>query len=272
MTPIDRAYPGRGQKGEGIPPRAQMPHHRGADAGEGHLAQRQAPRVPDDGDDREPDDGQPPHAIEAEQIGRRDGGGQEDSGDDRADAEQTGAVPRGAEGELAAPELAVPAQARLGQDQEGDEEDDRRHRVLEPLDVGVLGQIGHRVRDGEAQDDRTHEGHRNGAQTPDDRRRVGVDDEQRQRGGRQGEGGCDEDPGQCGQHGADDPGVAGIGNGARPVERGERPVVDAGPHGDAHPGAVEEQPQPDGDDQGQDQDGHVVVGDPDRSPGPRCRC
>ena len=85
-----------------------------------------------------------------------------------------------------------------------------------------------------------------------------------ERGGRQGESGCDEDPRQCGQHGADDPGVAGIGNGARPVERGQCPVVDAGPHGDAHPGAVEEQPQPDGDDQSQDQDGHVVVGDPDR--------
>jgi hypothetical protein len=70
-------------------------------------------------------------------------------------------------------------------------------------------------------------------------------------------------PAKCSQHGADDPGVAGVGGGARPVERGERPVIDAGPHGDPYPGAVEEQAQPNGDDQGEDQDGHVVVGDPD---------
>jgi len=60
MTPITAPHPGRGQQGEGVPPGSQMPHHRGADAGEGHLAQRQAAGVPDDGDDREPDNGQPP--------------------------------------------------------------------------------------------------------------------------------------------------------------------------------------------------------------------
>ena len=259
-----RAHPGGGQEGEGVPLRPQVAHHGGADAGEGHLAQRKAPGVADDGDEREPDDSQTPHFVEGEHVGFADGGGEEDGDDDRADAEQAGAVPGRTEGELAAPELSVPAQARLGQEQQGKEEEDRRHRAVEPLDVGVLGQVGHRVCDGEAQNDRTHEGHRNGLQAPDDRRRVGVDDEQRQRRGRQGEGGCDEDPRQRGQHGADDPGIAGIGDGARPVERGQRPVVDAGPHGDADPGAVQEEPQPHGDDKGQDQDGDVVVGDPDR--------
>jgi len=48
------------------------------------------------------------------------------------------------------------------------------------------------------------------------------------------------------------------------VERGECPVVRRWPACDADPGAVEEEAQPDGDHQGQDQDGHVVVGDPDR--------
>ena len=264
MTPITAHTAAAASNDRGFPWAPRCPTTDGTDAGEGQLAQREAPGISDDGDDREPDDGQAPHAIEAEKVGCRDGGSEEHGGDDGPCAEEAGATPCGSVGEFSAPKLAVPAQARLGQDQEGNEEDDCRHCVLEPLDVGVLGQIGHRVRNGEAQDDRTHEGHRNGAQTPDDRRRVGIDDEERQRGGGQGQGGCDEDPRQCGQYGSDDPGIAGVGNGARPVERGERPVVDAGPHGDAHPGAVEEQPQADGDDEGQDQHGHVVVGDPDR--------
>src|SRR5580700_9481992 len=107
-----------------------MSDHRGADAGEGHLTQRQPARVADDGDDREPDDGEAPHLVEAEHVGFADGGGQEDGDDDRADTEETGAVPRGSEGQLAAPELPMAPQSRLRQDEERNEQDDRRYRVL----------------------------------------------------------------------------------------------------------------------------------------------
>ena len=80
-----------------------MPHHGGPDAAKGHLTQGQAPRVSDDGDDREPDDGQSPQAIEAEHVGLADGGGKENGDDDRTGAEKAGTAPRGAQSEFSAP-------------------------------------------------------------------------------------------------------------------------------------------------------------------------
>ena len=155
-----------------------------------------------------------------------------------------------------------------GQDQQHDEQHDGGDGVHQAPDVrldvdGEVGQVADAVVVGEAEDDRAEERQREAAQAPEDRRAVGVDDQQGQRHGGERERGRDQDPRQRREREPECPGEHGAALGAGAVQGGERLVVDGGAHGHAGPCPVEQQAQPDGHERRGRQGHELVPGDQD---------
>ncbi len=155
--------------------------------------------------------------------------------------------------------------ARLGQQEESNEQNDGGHGALKALYVGIRGDIGDRVTDGQSQNDGSEKRHRDAPKPADDRSRIGIDDQEGQGAGREGDGGSNEDARQRRQHTADDPCRSGAANTARTIEDREPAIIHRCPHGDAEPRPVEQEPQPDGHGESHDQHDQIVVGDTDRA-------
>ncbi len=103
------------------------------------------------------------------------------------------------------------------------------------------GQVADRVRLGEAEREATDERERQAPQAADHRRRVTVDDEQRQQDDVERHERRQQDAGETGQRRAERPAHRGDAVGRGAVERGQLGVVDHGAHGGADAGAEQEQ-------------------------------
>ncbi len=154
----------------GSPPLAEVRDHDRADAGEAELAQGDLTREPDERDERQRDDSEREHLAVRDEVRIAQRGGAHDADDDDRAGEEEGAGEGGGGEELAAAGHATP-QARVRQDQQDDEQDDRGDCEPQPAEVLVLGQVPREIALAAADDDRTEERQRQAPESAEDRRR-----------------------------------------------------------------------------------------------------